>query len=84
MNQGSESEFEREKMNRNSSYKEAVGEVPMKPKRPPPPVRPKFNMEHFAEEDSHQGQILEYYLQQRKAEYTSPQEVIARNPCAKI
>ena len=35
----------------------------------------KFNMEHFGDEEAPQAQILEYYLTQRKAEYTSNEQV---------
>ena len=54
---------------------------PIKPARPPPP-KPQnenemnFNMDHFGEDEAPQAQILEYYLNQRKCEYTSEQQVL--------
>ena len=35
-----------------------------------------FNMDHFGEDEAPQAQILEYYLNQRKREYTSEQQVL--------
>ena len=62
---------------RSTSYRTAVeSDQPIKPSRPPPPVRLPdelhFDMDHF---DSPTTQILDYYLNQRKKEYTSPQQV---------
>ena len=69
---------------RNNSYKDAVESTrPIKPSRPPPPVQSvreelaefNFDFEHFSNPTS---QFLDYYLNQRKEEYTSPQKVIFR------
>ena len=55
-------------MNRSDSYKDAVREAP--PPRPPPPRRMAS-----IDESGYAFNLVEYYLNERKNEYTSPRQV---------
>ena len=59
-------------MNRSDSYKDAVREAP--PPRPPPPRRMAS-----IDESGYAFNLVEYYLNERKNEYTSPRQVNSHN-----